>query len=76
MVPTMTKRSFEYWDHLCDDDLYHSNIRRVGSLQFLDEFQERLGRKRYLTEDVRAVLRCCRPPDFRWAHISRSSPHP
>ena len=75
MIPTTNRTEFtiklqglESWDRLCEDDLYYSDIRGVGSSQFLQEFQERLGQKRYIdnaTEDVRAVLRCCKPPDFR-----------
>ena len=52
-------RGLEHWDHLCEDDLYPSNVERAGSSQFLEGFQERLGRKRYTdsgTGEVRAVL--------------------
>src|SRR5260370_5027357 len=65
---TMKLRDLECWDRLCEDDLYYSNVRQAGSSQFLQEVQERLGRKRYIgnaAKDVRAPLRCCRSPDFR-----------
>jgi hypothetical protein len=65
---TMKLGDLECWDRLCEDDLYYSNVRQAGSSQFLQEFRERLGRKRYIgndAKDVRAALRCCRSPDFR-----------
>jgi hypothetical protein len=72
---TMKLRDLECWDRLCEDDLYYSNVRQ-GSSQFLQEFQERLGRKRYIgdaAKDVRAALRCCRSPDFRCSRYMSDS---
>ncbi|KAH9953313.1 hypothetical protein BC827DRAFT_1249376 [Russula dissimulans] len=69
---TMKLRGFECWDSLCEADLSHSDISEAES-QLLQEFQERLGRKRYITGGVRAVLRCCRPPDFRCSRHRRYS---
>ena len=66
-------RRLENWDHLSVHDLSHNGVRELGSSPFLQKFQQRLKRKRYIDNamgkyDVRAVLRslrCCRPPDFR-----------
>ena len=63
----------ENWNRLEGGDLSYNEIRQVESSPFLQEFQQRLRRKRYIDNargkyDVRAVLRslrCCRPPDFR-----------
>ena len=85
MVPTSAKkaeftmkiRGLERWDHLCQDDLYHSNVvAGTSQSQFLKTFQERLWRKRYIedgTKNVRAVLHCCRLPDFRSFSYMRNS---
>ena len=70
---TMKLRDIDNWDRLCRDDLNHSDIRETRSSEFLQTFQKRLERKRYLSEDVRAVLRCCRPPDFRCSSYLRHS---
>ncbi len=60
-----------YWDRLRERDLTYSNVRLAPSSPHLQELQEHLRRKRYInnvTENVRAVLPCCRPPDL---HCSR-----
>ena len=71
---TMKIRGSGRWDHLCEDDLYISNVQRARSPQFLEGFRERLGRKRYIdnnTGEVCAILGCCRLPDFRSPRFMR-----
>ncbi|KAH9957699.1 kinase-like domain-containing protein [Russula dissimulans] len=62
----MKLRRFERWPQLCESDLNHSNVRKARSSQFLQEFQERLGRRRYIsnaTEDLfRALVQCSTIP--------------
>ena len=61
--------SLENWGRLWDTDLTLNSIERAESSQYpqdqcLQEFQQYLGRKRYVDDDtghVRAVLRSCRP---------------
>jgi len=75
MVPTMASitefivinlRGFKHWDRLCEDDLIYSEIRIAWSSRFLQDFQERLERKRYITEDAHArflnFVQCSRIP--------------
>ncbi|KAH9964146.1 kinase-like domain-containing protein [Russula dissimulans] len=65
MVPTLANRTefimklrdFERWCRLCEDDLNHSNVRQARSSQFLQEFQERLGRKRYIANATKDRFR-------------------
>ena len=64
---TIKLRSLAWWDHLSQDDLAYSNISHVSSKR-LEDVRARLGRKRYIKDDVadvRAVPPYCRPPDFR-----------
>jgi hypothetical protein len=47
------------WDRLSQDDLTHNDVRHASLSPQLQEFQERLRRKRYIDdaiEDVRAVF--------------------
>ena len=61
--------SLENWGRLWDTDLTLNSIERAETSQYpqdqcLQEFQQYLGRKRYVDDDtghVRAVLRSCRP---------------
>jgi hypothetical protein len=72
----MKLQGLEVWDRLGNNDLYFNNVRRAGASQHLREFQERLERKRYIsndTADVRVVLPCCRPPDLRCSRAMRRS---
>jgi hypothetical protein len=71
---TMKLRELQYWNRLSVEDLSLNKINEARSSQFLQEFQGRLKRKRYIDNatkgdyEVRAVLRslrCFRPPDFR-----------
>ena len=70
---TIKLERVENWNRLRGEDLSHNEVREVESSPFLQEFQQRLRRKRYIDNargkyDVRAVLRslrCCRPPDHR-----------
>ena len=74
---TMKIRDLKNWDRLCQDDLTHNNVRPASLSPHLQEFQERLRRKRYIDdamEDIRAVLAYCRLPDLRcsrYMHRSR-----
>jgi hypothetical protein len=69
MAPTMANRTefmikiqgLGRWDRLRKGDLYYSNVGQARSSQFLEGFQERLERTRYIvngTEEVCTVLRC------------------
>ena len=72
----MKLRSVALWDRLREDDLTYDNVRRVGSSQLLEEFQERLRRKRYIDAafvEVRAVPPCCRPLDLCRSRYMRRS---
>ena len=77
-VFTMKLRGVAYWDRLDDVDLAYNDVRRVGVGSYppyVQELQEHLRRKRYIndaTEDVHAVLPCCRPPDLRCSSFIRS----
>jgi hypothetical protein len=69
----MKLRGLEHWDRLWEDDLNYSNVRQAESSQFLQEFQERLGRNRYIANNACAVLRCCRPFNFHYSRYIRNS---
>jgi len=65
----MMLRNVAYWalDYLCEVDLTYSNVRLALSSPHLQGLQECLRHKRYInnvTEIVRAVRPCCRPPDL------------
>jgi len=64
------------WDRLHHPDLRYNDVRHVTSPpQYVQELQERLRRKRHIddaTEDVRAILSCCSPPDLRCSSFIQS----
>jgi len=66
-------RSNGNWDRLCSADLTYNNVKPVRSSQRLEGVQERLRRKRFIEEEVRAVLPCSRPPDLRCSRYMRRS---
>jgi hypothetical protein len=74
---TMRLQDLGRWDHyLREDDLIYNNVRRATSSLHLQEFRERLQRKRYIgnaVEDVRAAFPCCRLPDLRCSRYMRGS---
>ena len=80
-VPTRTEftirlRDYATWDRLRYEDLIYNNVIRVPSSQILEDFQERLQRRRYIGNSVagvRTVLLCCRPPDLRCSRNMRRS---
>lgn len=73
---TIKLRSLACWDRLSEYDLAYSDINHVRSSERLKEVKARLGRKRYIEDDVadvRVVLPYCRPPDFRRFRYSEHS---
>ena len=64
----MKIRDLAMWDRLGQGDLLYNNVRRAESSQFLEQFQQNLRRKRYISPAnpyVRTALPCCRPPNLR-----------
>ena len=64
---TMKIRDLAMWDRLGYSDLTYNEVMQAESSQVLKEFQQNLGRKRYVSPipQVRTALPCCRPPNLR-----------
>jgi len=76
----MNLRRREDLDRVSQHDLRANKVSHNESSQYLQGFQERLRRKRYLKDadkDVRAVVVvCCRPPNLRCSRYMRSFGRP
>jgi|SRR6266850_2432900 len=74
---TIKLEDLDRWDRgLREENLTHNNVSRASSSPQLEEFRERLRRKRYIDnaiEDVRAAFPCCRLPDLHCSRYMRGS---